>query len=206
MFEKTHIMSAVSTLIAEKRMRQVAWNVTCAGGWGRKVRLLGKCRRVRSLSGAYILLYRVEWNDLCRLLKESPGKCKVRREQVEAAAHYTVLPLVTPATKLLQQLRLVAIRQGESTRVLDYRHTGGLELLVSMLFRTDGGLHLEVARGLVEMRGALGPDIAGRAALRRSDDQAADLGERLSVFEACSADDLVAREAASFRCISSRVG
>ena len=105
---------------------------------------------------------------------------------------------VREALKRLQQLRLVAIRQGESTRVLDYRHTGGLELLVSMLFRTDGGLHLEVARGLVEMRGALGPDIAGRAALRRSDDQAADLGERLSVFEACSADDLVAREAASF--------
>jgi len=105
---------------------------------------------------------------------------------------------VREALKRLQQLRLVAIRQGESTRVLDFRLTGGLELLVSMLFTADGGLHLEVARGLVEMRGALGPDIAARAAARRTEEQAEALRERLAAFEACPPTDLVAQEAASF--------
>lgn len=105
---------------------------------------------------------------------------------------------VREALKRLQQLRLVAIRQGESTRVLDYRQTGGLELLISLLLSADGGLHLDVARGLVEMRGALGPDIAARAASRRSEEHARELDERLSAFEACAAHDVVAQEAASF--------
>lgn len=105
---------------------------------------------------------------------------------------------VREALKRLQQLRLVTIRQGESTRVLDYRQTGGLELLVSMLFSADGTLSLPVARGLVEMRGALGPDIAARAAARRTDEQAEALGGRLAALLEAPADDALALEAASF--------
>lgn len=105
---------------------------------------------------------------------------------------------VREALKRLQQLRLVAIRQGESTKVLDYRQTGGLELLVSMLFSAEGDLSLPVARGLVEMRGALGPDIAARAATRRSDEQAAAMEAQLAALEGCADDDAVALETASF--------
>ena len=67
-----------------------------------------------------------------------------------------------------------------------------------MLLSSGGGLHLDVARGLVEMRGALGPDIAARAAARRTDDHVHELRGRLTAFEAVAADDHVAREAASF--------
>ena len=77
------------------------------------------------------------------------------------------------ALKRLQQLRLVAIRQGESTRVLDFRQTGGLELLVSMLFDETGGIRPDTARSFLEMRMALGPDIARLAAKRRDGDQLA---------------------------------
>jgi len=72
------------------------------------------------------------------------------------------------ALKRLQQLRLIAIKQGESTKVLDYRQTGGLELLVSMIFDGEGRLRPRTARSFVEMRVALGPDIARLAATRRS--------------------------------------
>jgi GntR family transcriptional regulator, transcriptional repressor for pyruvate dehydrogenase complex len=105
---------------------------------------------------------------------------------------------VREALKRLQQLRLVTIRQGESTRVLDFRRSGGLDLLVAMLFESDGRIALPVARGLVEMRGALGPDIAARAASRRSQTQLATLEAALEAMESIADDDLIALEVASF--------
>jgi GntR family transcriptional regulator, transcriptional repressor for pyruvate dehydrogenase complex len=104
---------------------------------------------------------------------------------------------VREALKRLEQLRLVAIRQGESTRVLDFRETGGLELLAAMLFR-EGRLSLTVARSLVELRRALGPDIARLAASRRSRDDLVRLDAAFAALVACGDDDAVALEAASF--------
>lgn len=70
------------------------------------------------------------------------------------------------ALKRLQQLRLISIHPGGSTRVLDFRRTAGLDLLVALLFGPTGALRIEAARSLVELRTALGPDIAARAAER----------------------------------------
>jgi DNA-binding FadR family transcriptional regulator len=98
---------------------------------------------------------------------------------------------VREALKRLEQLRLVAIRQGEATKVLDFRRTGGLELLGSMLFDAEGGLSLPVARGFVEMRAALGPDIARLAAERRGDDVPAALDAVVHAMRALAPDDAV---------------
>ena len=70
------------------------------------------------------------------------------------------------ALKRLEQLRLVSIHPGGSTRVLDFRRSSGLDLLTAILFSGSGELRLEAARSLVELRAVLGPDIAARAALR----------------------------------------
>ncbi|HJL02617.1 MAG TPA: GntR family transcriptional regulator [Polyangiaceae bacterium LLY-WYZ-15_(1-7)] len=96
------------------------------------------------------------------------------------------------ALKRLQQLRLVAIRQGESTRVLDFRETGGLELLVGLLLDGEGNVQWKAVRSFVEMRTALGPDIARLAALRRGEAELAALDEALAALEAEPADDVVA--------------
>jgi DNA-binding FadR family transcriptional regulator len=96
------------------------------------------------------------------------------------------------ALKRLQQLRLVEIRQGESTRVLDYRQTGGLELLVSMLFDEEGVLRAKTARGFIEMRIALGPDIARLAAKRATAEQLHRMHEEMNAL--LVAEDLVAKQ------------
>ena len=73
---------------------------------------------------------------------------------------------VREALKRLEQARLVAIQHGGSTRVLDFQKTAGTELLAELLIGTDGDLRLEVVVGMLELRSALGADIARRCAER----------------------------------------
>lgn len=74
---------------------------------------------------------------------------------------------VREALQRLAQAGLVDIRQGDSTRVLDYRHSASLDLLPHLLVRSDGSPNPAVARSIMEMRASLGPDVA-RLAARRS--------------------------------------
>lgn len=73
---------------------------------------------------------------------------------------------VREALKRLAQAGLVSIQQGGGTTVLDFRRTGGLDLLTNLLFHGDGTVDFKVARGLMEMRQALAPDIARLCARR----------------------------------------
>jgi DNA-binding FadR family transcriptional regulator len=71
---------------------------------------------------------------------------------------------VREALARLAQLRLIAVRQGGETRVLDFRTTAGLDLLPRLLRRADGTPNLTVMRAGLEMRAALAPDVARLAA------------------------------------------
>lgn len=73
---------------------------------------------------------------------------------------------VREALKRLEQSRLVTIRQGESTRVLDFCQTARLDLISTLLITSDGSLDLEVARSVIELRAAITPDIVRLAAER----------------------------------------
>lgn len=99
------------------------------------------------------------------------------------------------ALKRLQQLRLIAIKQGEKTKVLDYRQTGGLELLVSMIFDGEGRLRVRAARSFIEMRIALGPDTAQLAARRRSEEQLERIETRVDAL--LETESIVARQRAN---------
>jgi GntR family transcriptional regulator, transcriptional repressor for pyruvate dehydrogenase complex len=72
------------------------------------------------------------------------------------------------ALKRLEQLGLVQIRQGDATRVVDFRAEGGLELLPAFLVGPDVKLRRRAVRGLFELRSVIGPDVARRAAERRT--------------------------------------
>lgn len=98
------------------------------------------------------------------------------------------------ALKRLEQLRLVAIHPGGSTRVLDFRRSSGLDLLAALLFSGSGVLRLEAARSLVELRTALGPDIAARAAARGGPAATDELARALDTLRALPMTDLVARQ------------
>lgn len=79
---------------------------------------------------------------------------------------------VREAMSRLAQLRLVAVRHGGETRVLDFRQTGGLDLLPHLMRQQESALAAEVMRAGVEMRAALGPELARAAAMRGGEETA----------------------------------
>jgi GntR family transcriptional regulator, transcriptional repressor for pyruvate dehydrogenase complex len=72
---------------------------------------------------------------------------------------------VREAIKRLQQARLVEVKHGGTTTVLDYRREAGADLLPSLLLDQQGRIQVDVARGIVRMRQVLSPEIAGDAAV-----------------------------------------
>lgn len=73
---------------------------------------------------------------------------------------------VREALQRLDQLGLVEIRHGGSTKVRDFRQVGGAELLVLLLLGQDGGLDAGVIRSIFELRAAIGADAARLCAAR----------------------------------------
>lgn len=72
---------------------------------------------------------------------------------------------VREAVKRLQQAGLVQVSHGGATRVLDWRRTGGLELLTDLPRAGD----LDAARAGYELRACLAAEIAARGAQRATD-------------------------------------
>jgi GntR family transcriptional regulator, transcriptional repressor for pyruvate dehydrogenase complex len=73
---------------------------------------------------------------------------------------------VREAIKRLQQARLVEVAQGGATRVLDWRRTGGIELLLDVATAQPGRPDPAVVRAILEFRAAIGADVARRCAQR----------------------------------------
>ena len=92
---------------------------------------------------------------------------------------------VREAIKRLEQARLVAVRHGGSSRVLAFRETAGLDLLPELLQSTDGAFDGDTVRAVIEMRSALAPDIARKAAAGADDG----LCERLDAIVRAMATD-----------------
>jgi GntR family transcriptional regulator, transcriptional repressor for pyruvate dehydrogenase complex len=105
-------------------------------------------------------------------------------EELEANRH-----AVREALKRLQQAGLVAISQGGATRVRDWRHHGGLELLLEGEVPEE----LEAARAAMEMRACIGADAARRCAQRADAARRALIAARAEQLAAV--EDLAARNA-----------
>src|ERR1700737_1408893 len=91
---------------------------------------------------------------------------------------------VREALGRLEQLRLVEVRHGDATRVLDWRHSGGLEALARL-----GGGDEGVIRALFEARRLLLVEAARLAAERRSDEQARALAELSKALASAPGDE-----------------
>ncbi len=92
---------------------------------------------------------------------------------------------IREALKRLEQAGLIQITHGGPTRVLDWRDTGGLQVLLDLLGETFDPPP-EIARSVIEMRASVGVDAARHCAGRASAE------ERLGVREfAFAAADLV---------------
>jgi GntR family transcriptional repressor for pyruvate dehydrogenase complex len=109
-------------------------------------------------------------------------------EELETSRHG-----VREALKRLQQAGLVSISQGGATRVRDWRHHGGLELLLDVAAEGDAPDALRAPRAAMEMRACIGADAARRCAERGSAALRAQLRARAEQLAAV--DDLAARNA-----------
>ncbi len=82
---------------------------------------------------------------------------------------------VREALKRLQEARLISVKQGGPSRVLDFRKTVGIEMLGALIVNADGAVNTHVVRSIMEMRSALAAPIAAAAARRSSNELAAPL-------------------------------
>lgn len=73
--------------------------------------------------------------------------------------------VIREALKRLEQAQLIRVQHGGGTTVLDYKLSGSMELLPALLLQGDEP-NLEVVRCVMELRLALGRDIARLCALR----------------------------------------
>jgi GntR family transcriptional regulator, transcriptional repressor for pyruvate dehydrogenase complex len=102
-------------------------------------------------------------------------------EELQAGRH-----AVREALKRLQQSGLIRISQGGATRVRDWRHEGGLDLLLELGETTDPPPELNLEQAVLEMRASIGADAARLCATRASAVQRAEIiaeAERLAVAE-----------------------
>jgi DNA-binding FadR family transcriptional regulator len=100
-----------------------------------------------------------------------PGE-RLPTQRTLAAEMGVNMASIREALGRLEQLRLVEVRHGDATRVLDWRGSGGLEALALL-----GAVDEELIHALFEARGALLAAAARLAAERRSDEQAERLAE-----------------------------
>jgi DNA-binding FadR family transcriptional regulator len=90
---------------------------------------------------------------------------------------------VREGLKRLEQMGLVDVRHGSAMRVRDWREHGGLDVLAHLLFR-GGALDPGVLAAILEARALMLRELAGLAAERRADEQAARLQELAERFAA----------------------
>jgi GntR family transcriptional repressor for pyruvate dehydrogenase complex len=100
-------------------------------------------------------------------------------------------PAVREALQRLAHAGLVDVRQGDTTRVRDFRRSAGLDLLPRLLF-VAGSVELSVVRSIMEARQLIGPKAAELAAQRNGVLVAAHLFECVDALE--QTDDPVARQ------------
>lgn len=108
-----------------------------------------------------------------------PGE-RIPSERVLAEEFGVNRHAVREALKRLQQASLIVITHGGATRVLDWRDSGGLEVLLDL--GTDSSdPPTELIRSVLEMRASIGVDAARLCALRASEaerEEVERLGER----------------------------
>ena len=98
---------------------------------------------------------------------------------------------VREALRRLEQARLVSVRHGGTSRILDYRNSAGLDLLSALLVTGDGQIAPQVVRGVLEMRSAIAAD-AARWAATRADSAVADRLDEVCAAMRAAREDLAA--------------
>jgi DNA-binding FadR family transcriptional regulator len=95
---------------------------------------------------------------------------------------------IREALKRLEQARLIEVRQGEGSIVLDFRSHAGLDLLADFIV-LGGKINKIALRSIFEFRLLICPEIARLAAMRIQDSELPTLAGIVDQIEACPAED-----------------
>jgi GntR family transcriptional repressor for pyruvate dehydrogenase complex len=93
---------------------------------------------------------------------------------------------VREALKRLQEAGLIRISHGGATRVRDWRHDGGLDLLLALAAQGEAPPELELERAALELRACVGADAARRCAERASAAERAEIAARAEALAAAA--------------------
>jgi len=116
-------------------------------------------------------------------------------ERALAELHRVHRQSVREALKRLEQAGLVRISQGGATRVLDWRDSGGLEILADLATVGAGTPPADLARSIIEMRASIGVDAARLCAGRASDAELVEINRLAGEAAAAVGGPLEALEA-----------
>jgi len=105
---------------------------------------------------------------------EYPVGSKLPTERAMAVEFGVNRNTVREALRYLENLELIAIRQGDGARVRDYSESGNLQT-AKALMQVDEAMQQEVLSAVLEVRRMVCPEIAYVAALRRSEAHLAQL-------------------------------
>ena len=105
-------------------------------------------------------------------------------EELGASRH-----AVREALKRLQESGLIRISHGGATRVRDWRHDGGLDLLLALAASGEVPPELEAERAALELRACIGADAARRCAERAGPAQRAEIVSRAEALAAAGAPE-----------------
>jgi GntR family transcriptional repressor for pyruvate dehydrogenase complex len=117
---------------------------------------------------------------VCRILLkriirgEIPIGAKLSTERALAAEFQVNRATVREALRYLENLELIAIRQGDGAYVKNFQESGNLET-AKALMHVDDAMRFEVLTAILEVRRISSPEVAYAAALRRSPDHLAQL-------------------------------
>ncbi len=111
--------------------------------------------------------------------------------------------VVREAVKRLEQVGLVRVAQGGRTRVLDFRRTAGLDVLALVAEHAEPTeALLPLMLGVLEMRAAIGADLARLCALRAGTEVGGELLEIAELLDATRAgSELLALDERFWRCV-----
>lgn len=105
---------------------------------------------------------------LTRIIRgEMPVGAKLATERALAAEFQVNRATVREALRYLENLKLIAIRQGDGAYVKNYLESGNLETAKAMV-HVDDATRLEVLSAILEIRRINSPEVAYAAALKRS--------------------------------------
>jgi GntR family transcriptional repressor for pyruvate dehydrogenase complex len=119
---------------------------------------------------------------------ELPGE-RTLSEQLEANRG-----AIREALKRLEQARLVEIRHGEATRVLDFRSAATLDIMPQLLRPAGQEIDLKVARSMIELRKVITPDMTRLAVARGRPELPAVLRAILQEMRASDLSDQILQE------------